>query len=200
GVMQLQPEPTDPREICEFVRTVFTEQTARKGVQLLCEVADDVPRALLLDRTRLRQVLVNLVGNAVKFTSDGFVKVVVDWEQRPGPQNRVTLLIDVEDTGCGIPREQLDAIFEPFVQTDPRRTQEKEGTGLGCAIVKRLTEAMGGQIALASVVGQGTTFHLRFPEVPLSVRLPASPGPDCDPPVDFDVFEPATLLVVDDNR
>ncbi len=199
GVMKLQPEPTDCRQICAFLRTLFVEQTTRRAIELTCEAADDLPRALLLDRIRLRQVLVNLAGNAVKFTRQGFVKVRMDWEEHEESAARITLLIDVEDSGCGIPREQLDAIFEPFVQANPARREEKEGTGLGLSIVRRLTEAMGGQVMVTSVVGQGTTFHLRFPNVQVSVRLPDPEEAGTVVPVDFNEFNPARILVVDDT-
>jgi signal transduction histidine kinase/CheY-like chemotaxis protein len=199
GAMELHPEPTDLREICDFIRTLFSEPAVKKGLKLECRVVENMPHALLLDRIRLRQVLINLVGNAVKFTDKGGVEVRVNWEKQPA-SSRVTLVIEVQDTGVGIPQSKLDAIFKPFVQAGTHREKEKQGTGLGLSIVKRLTEVMGGTVTVASVSEQGSAFHLRFPNVPISARLPASEKKPLTAEVNFNELRPATLLVVDDNE
>jgi len=197
GAMVLRPEPTDPRELCEFVRTVFAEITTRKRIKLACHVAEDMPRALLLDRLRLRQILVNLVGNAVKFTTEGSVETRVSFE-RQLQSSKVTLIFEVQDTGAGIPKEKLDAIFQPFVQAD--ENQGREGSGLGLAIVRRLVDRMGGTITVASIVGQGSAFHLRLPDIAVSPRLPENRKDLADEVVDFNQLVPSTLLIVDDNE
>jgi signal transduction histidine kinase len=198
GVMELRPEPTDPREICEFIKTVFTEPTVRKKLKLECEVAEDLPRALLLDRVRLRQILVNLVGNAVKFTDQGGIYLRVKGEHGTS-SSHITLTIEVQDTGVGIPPDKMESIFKPFVQAGAHRDKEKQGTGLGLAIVKRLTEAMGGTITAASLVGHGAAFHLRFVNTPVSARLAANEQKLTEDFADFGDLEPALILVVDDN-
>jgi len=198
GQFELHLEPTDAREICEFVRVMFHEQATRKGIRLICEIAVDFPSALLLDRLRLRQVLVNLVGNAIKFTDAGFIRIAVGWERQPAT-SRVALMVEIEDTGVGIPQEKLEAVFKPFVRLERNHERERQGTGLGLAIVKRLVEAMGGVIAVTSTVGQGTTFHLRLPDVGISARLPVSTEAAEPGPVDFNELEPARILAVDDN-
>jgi signal transduction histidine kinase/FixJ family two-component response regulator len=199
GVMELRPEPTDLREICDFLHTLFSEPAAKKGLKLECHVAENLPHALLMDRIRLRQVLVNLVGNAVKFTDKGGIEVRVASE-KPQPGSQVTLVIEIQDTGVGIPQDKLDAIFKPFVQAGAHREKEKQGTGLGLSIVKRLTEIMGGNVTVASVMEQGSAFHLRFPNVPISARLPASEKPSSTGEMNFNELRAATLLVVDDNE
>ncbi len=199
GVMELRPEPTDLREICDFLHTLFSGPAAKKGLKLECRAAADLPHALLLDRIRLRQILINLVGNAVKFTDRGGIEVRVAWEKQPS-SSYVTLIIDVQDTGVGIPQDRLDAIFKPFVQAGAHRDKEKQGTGLGLSIVKRLAEIMGGTVAVASVMGQGSAFHLRFADVPISARLPASEKSSSTGEINFNKLRPATLLVVDDNE
>jgi len=199
GKLELHPDPTDMRDSCEFLRTVFGQQAVMKSLQLQFELAPDLPRALLLDRLRLRQVLVNLLSNAIKFTERGCVRTRVSWQNRDH-DGTGTLLIDVEDTGIGIPVDKIEEIFKPFVQADSRRTAEKEGTGIGLTIVKRLTELMGGTLAVDSTVSQGTVFHLRFSNVPVSGRLPVGDHAEPGGAVDFNDFAPATLLVVDDNR
>jgi signal transduction histidine kinase/ActR/RegA family two-component response regulator len=201
GVLELRPEPTDPRELCDFITAVFNESAAKKGVKLECKVADDLPRALLLDRLRLRQILVNLVGNAVKFTDRGRISTSVTWEKEDRGSH-VTLIIEVQDTGVGIPKDKLDAIFKPFIQAGKHRDKEKTGSGLGLAIVNRLTQLLDGTVTVTSVMGQGSAFHIRFPNVPVSVRLPQA---DSDPAeageaADFNQLRPARILVVDDNE
>jgi signal transduction histidine kinase/DNA-binding response OmpR family regulator len=198
GKLELHPDPTDMRDSCEFLRTVFGQQAVMKSLQLQFEISPNLPRALLLDRLRLRQVLVNLLSNALKFTDRGFVKTRVSWDSLEDGRSG-TLLIDVEDTGIGIPAEELEEIFKPFVQVESRETAETEGTGIGLTIVKRLTELMGGRLAVESKVGQGTVFHLHFANVAVSGRLPVGDHAEPGGAVDFNDFAPATLLVVDDN-
>jgi CheY-like chemotaxis protein len=166
---------------------------------LECYVAENFPHAVLIDRIRLRQILVNLVGNAVKFTDKGGIEVRVLWEKQQ-TSSHVTLIIEIQDTGVGIPQDKLDTIFKPFVQAGAHREKEKQGTGLGLSIVKRLTEIMGGNVTVASVMEQGSAFHLRFPNVPISARLPASEKPSSTGVVNFNELRPATMLVVDDNE
>jgi len=198
GKLELHPDPTDMRDSCEFLRTVFGQQAVTKSLQLRFELSPNLPRALLLDRLRLRQVLVNLLSNAIKFTEKGGVKTRVAWQTKDNG-GAGTLLIDVEDTGIGIAADELEEVFKPFVQAESPRMVEKEGTGIGLTIVKRLTELMGGSLAVESTVGQGTAFHLRFPNVPVSGRLPVGDHAEAGGVVNFDDFAPATLLVVDDN-
>jgi PAS domain S-box-containing protein len=154
GKLELHPDPTDMRDSCEFLRTVFGQQMLTKSLQLQFEISPDLPRALLLDRLRLRQVLVNLLGNAIKFTERGGVKLRVAWKSQEDASSG-TLMIDVEDTGIGIPADKLEEVFKPFVQADSRQTAEKEGSGIGLTIVKRIMDLMGGVLTVESVVGLG---------------------------------------------
>jgi signal transduction histidine kinase/DNA-binding response OmpR family regulator len=199
GKLELHPDPTDLRDSCEFLRTVFGQQAVMKSLQLQFELPPNLPRALLLDRLRLRQVLVNLLSNAIKFTERGCVKTRVLWEGSQDSRSG-TLMIDVEDTGIGIPADKLEDVFKPFVQADSLRTVERQGTGIGLTIVKRVTELMGGSLAVESTVGKGTVFHLRFAEVPVSGLLPVGDHAEPGGAVDFNDFAPATLLVADDNQ
>ncbi|MDB6170413.1 MAG: multi-sensor hybrid histidine kinase [Verrucomicrobia bacterium] len=199
GMVELHLEPTDVRELAAFVRTVFAEQAGRRDLKIEIAVAPAVPPALVLDHSRLRQVLINLAGNAVKFTEHGGVTLRVDWEPAAGDPPKGTLVIDVVDTGVGIPADRLDDVFRPFVQVDPHRKAEQQGTGLGLSIVRRLAEHMGGTVSIESVVGQGTTFHLRFPEIAVSLKSPEGIEGEGEPGADFNDLAPATLLVVDDN-
>lgn len=199
GVLELHPEPTDPGEICDFIHTLFSEPALKKGIRFEFRLAPDLPRSLLLDRVRLRQIMVNLVGNAIKFTDRGSVDVSISC-QKSGGNDRITLSIEVVDTGVGIPKDRLEAIFKPFVQAGVHREKEIQGTGLGLSIVKRLTELMGGTVTVTSVMGEGAVFSLRFPHVPVSVRVPASVKIMAEGKVDFNRLRPSTLLVTDDNE
>jgi signal transduction histidine kinase/CheY-like chemotaxis protein len=199
GVLELHPEPTDPWEVCDFIQTLFSEPALKKGIRFECQLAPDSPRSLMIDRVRLRQVMVNLVGNAIKFTDRGGVEVHISC-QKQGDSSRVALSIEVVDTGVGIPKDKLDAIFKPFVQAGVHREKEIQGTGLGLSIVKRLMELMGGSITVTSTLGQGAVFALRFPNVPVSVRVPVSAKITADRRVDFNRLRPATFLVADDNE
>ncbi|HEY3915674.1 MAG TPA: ATP-binding protein [Verrucomicrobiae bacterium] len=199
GVLELRPEPTDPREVCNFIQSVFSETAAKKNLWMSCNVADDVPRTLLLDRIRLRQILVNLVGNAVKFTDHGGIQTRIQCEKQ-SDGGRVDLIIEVEDTGVGIPLDRLEAIFKPFVQAGAHREKENLGAGLGLSIVKRLTEMMNGAVTASSSPGHGSVFHLRFPDIPISARLPVTEQVRDRAVADFNALHPAKVLAVDDNE
>jgi signal transduction histidine kinase/CheY-like chemotaxis protein len=199
GMLELRPEPTDPREICNFIQSVFSETAARKGLWMSCKVAEDLPPVLLLDRIRLRQILVNLVGNAIKFTDYGGVETRIHWENQ-GDGRRIALIIEVKDTGVGIPLDRLEAIFKPFVQAGAHRDKENQGAGLGLSIVKRLTEMMNGSVTANSTPGQGSIFHLRLPDISVSTRLPVAEQITDRAETNFDLLRPAILLGVDDNE
>jgi len=131
-------------------------RAAEKGIVFSWQLAPDVPLYLRGDPGRIRQILTNLVGNAHKFTASGSVELHVS--RKPDRQDRIVLHIDVEDTGIGIARENLDKIFVPFEQADTSTTRKYGGTGLGLAITKQLVELMGGEISVTSEEGVGTTF------------------------------------------
>jgi len=127
------------------------------GIGLGADIAADVPEWVSGDPTRLRQVLINLVGNAIKFTAKGSVTVRVRCQQADALAS--TLRFEVQDTGIGIPADKLEAIFQPFTQADSSTTRTYGGTGLGLTICRRLVGMMGGQVAVDSTLGQGSTFH-----------------------------------------
>ena len=168
GRMELESRPFDPREaVADSVRGLAMAAET-KGLDLAWKVADDVPDRLVGDDGRLRQVLINLVGNAVKFTERGGVSVEVE-NDRQG-DDEVTLHAVVRDTGIGVPLERQAAIFEAFTQGDGSTTRRFGGTGLGLAISSQLAALMGGRMWLVSVPGEGSAFHF-------TVRLrKAQPG------------------------
>jgi len=162
-----------------------------KGLELVAHVPMDLPQHLRGDPVRLRQILFNLVGNAVKFTERG--EVVLDVEEQWRSDEEVGLHFAVRDTGIGIPPEKLNRIFEAFTQADSAITRRFGGTGLGLTITAELVRLMGGKIWVQSAVGKGSTFHFT-----LQLKLAPSPAPPADRP-EVAQLEGRRVLVVDDN-
>jgi len=156
-------------DLLEKVREMVAVRAQEKRLALVCEIAPGVPNDLIGDPTRLRQVLLNLLGNAIKFTESGEVALRVTPEHGDGAP-RATLRFTISDSGIGISAEKLSAIFERFTQADSSTTRRYGGSGLGLTISKRLVELMDGCIAVQSVVGQGSTFSFA---VPLEIRTSA---------------------------
>jgi PAS domain S-box-containing protein len=167
GKLTIEEHEFDLETLISTVVNAFQEQTANKGVDMALElnIESIASCPLVGDETRLRQILFNLVGNAVKFTDKGEVRVRV--EASSLPENRVSLAFTVSDTGTGIPADKLKSIFEPFTQADGSYTRKHQGAGLGLTIVKRLVELMGGSIHLESELNKGTRV---FFEVEMSAR------------------------------
>jgi two-component system sensor histidine kinase/response regulator len=158
GKLTLDRRTFQLRESLDALVQMFTPATHEKGLELRCDVRPEVPDALVGDVGRLRQILINVVGNAIKFTEQG--EVVVRAEAASQTEDEVCVHFTVTDTGIGIPTEKQQTIFEAFTQVDGSTTRQYGGTGLGLAITARLVELMGGQIRVDSVVGQGSTFHI----------------------------------------
>jgi len=193
GNFELEFAPFNLGECIEGALDLLAPQVASKKLDLLFEVSPDVPAIVRGDATRLRQVLVNLVGNAVKFTQVGEVLVTARCRRLPSNPGRVELIFAVRDTGIGIAPEAMSRLFQSFSQVDASTTRKYGGTGLGLAISKRLAELMGGRMWVESTVGKGSTFSFTIlievlPTLPRRSGL-ASPGP----------LMGKRLLVVDDN-
>ena len=190
GRIELVEEPFSPADVLSGVVGLLRPQARAKGLEVGLVLAPDLPELVLGDAQRLRQVVLNLAGNAVKFTTTGGVTVSATVVGRvPGT---VTLTFEVNDTGQGIAADRLGTIFDPFVQA--RRSDE--GTGLGLAISDRLVTLMGGQFHVASTVGSGSTFRftLELPEVSAAPSAPAAGGAAEEPAPPAD-----SVLVVDDS-
>ena len=195
GKLELAPEPTDLRELVDSTLAVFSQMAAEKALWLRSDVHPELPEALRLDPARLRQILINLIGNAVKYTENGGITVRV-WCDPPHSECHAVTL-SVEDTGVGIPAAMQERVFEPFVQASGGDGRVREGTGLGLSITRRLVEAMGGTLALESLVGEGTTFTVHLRGVQPTPR-PKRQQPGQWDNVDFGLLSPGTVLVVDD--
>ena len=166
-------------------------QARRRGLELLCDIPPEVPDNLRGDPSRLRQILVNLIGNAIKFTSQGEVVVRVQCEEET--DDSAILELTVHDTGIGISPAAQDQIFESFTQADASMTRKYGGNGLGLAICKNLVELMSGSIWVESVLGQGSTFHFRLPFA-LRKRQPNSAES-----IELAAIRDVAALIVDDN-
>jgi two-component system, sensor histidine kinase and response regulator len=160
-------------------------QTASKGIELIVSIGPEVPVLIRADPGRLRQVVLNLLGNAVKFTHEGHITVHL--ATQPDADGRVSLTIEVTDTGIGIPADRLDRLFKSFSQVDSSTTRHYGGTGLGLSIVKRLAELMGGEVGVRSQLGSGSSFWVR-------VQVEAAK----DQPARTPIGKGRRILVVDD--
>ncbi|MHB2020309.1 MAG: response regulator [Candidatus Xenobia bacterium] len=158
GQMELHLGPFMLRDAVEDVVRVLAVRAAVKGIELTCRVAPEIPEPLVGDATRLRQIVMNLVGNAIKFTDRGEIDVEVTRVATAGDHE--TLHLQVRDTGIGIAEDKLEAVFEAFVQADASTTRRFGGTGLGLAICSRVAQLMGGRIWVESKLGEGSTFHV----------------------------------------
>lgn len=162
GKMTLTHEPVSLEGLLENVTELFAPKAREKGIELSCHMAADVPELIMGDSARLRQVLVNLVSNAVKFTEQGYVSIHLGTEYCWN-SNKLTLKFSVIDTGIGIPPEKQPLLFQSFSQLHPSINRKYGGTGLGLAICKRLVELMDGAIAVESVEDEGSNFYFTLP-------------------------------------
>jgi len=186
GHLTLETSPTALKPLVEGVMALFEPRAQAKGLQLSLHVDPLVPAWVMIDAGRLRQILLNLIANAIKFTDYGSVSIRVS-------STVEYLSFDITDTGCGLNSEQQETLFEPFQQADESVARRYGGTGLGLAICKRLSEAMQGRLGVNSTPGQGSTFWCELPLVeatPVTTPLPAEPTRD---------FGGTSLLLVEDN-
>ncbi|MEN6520399.1 MAG: response regulator [Armatimonadota bacterium] len=191
GRLDIDSTDFDLREVIESTATALAVRAHQKDLELLCDIPPDVPALLVGDPNRLRQILVNLVGNAIKFTEYGEVVVRVETESQSDEE--AVLHLSVRDTGIGIPQNKIESIFGAFEQADSSTTRKYGGTGLGLAISSRLSQLMGGRIWVESTVGKGSTFHFNVHfEVQKSATTRVS-----KPAVALDGL---SVLVVDDNE
>ena len=196
GKLDLDPEPFEFDRLVRDLATIYSSNVKAKQLELLFDIDPHIPRVLIGDALRLQQVLINLGGNAIKFTAQGEVLLKVGLEAdriQDDGQRVVDLLFEVHDSGIGIAPEAQAKIFSGFTQAETSTTRKYGGTGLGLAISQRLVRLMGGELQLSSVLGEGSTFYFRA-----TLRVPS------DVPVDLAPKDRSTLpdlnvLVVDDN-
>ena len=173
GKLNLELVESDLPQILESIQSLLGPSAGDKGIHLRILQCDQLPRRIRTDPIRLKQCLINLVSNAIKFTAKGHVYLNVSQETTEGQPDRIRF--DIEDTGIGIAADQMERIFEAFTQADSSTTRQYGGTGLGLTITKRLAELLGGTLTVTSQPGHGSVFTLRLPLVPLG---PASETTD----------------------
>jgi len=190
GRLTLETTPTPVEPLCENLVNLFQPKAQANGIDLRYEIDANVPPSILTDPQRLRQILLNLVGNAIKFTERGQVQLRVTATQSP---DRISF--HVEDTGIGIAADRIPTLFDPFVQADSSTTRRFGGTGLGLAIVSRFVDAMRGSVEVDSELGHGSSFSVHLPlETPVeSVAAPEPVAPRKEAPTGL------TVLLAEDN-
>ncbi len=188
GKVELEHLDFDLRSLLEEVAALLGEKAFSKGLELVCQIPPEMPLALRGDPGRLRQILLNLVGNAIKFTETGEVLIRAGVEEEGA--DALGLRLEVQDTGIGIAAEAQQGIFDSFTQADNSTTRRFGGTGLGLSIVKQLVEMMGGKIGLRSTPGEGSSFWLSLP-----MEKPPAPGLVL-PPSPADLQGRQVLLVI----
>jgi signal transduction histidine kinase/DNA-binding response OmpR family regulator/HPt (histidine-containing phosphotransfer) domain-containing protein len=196
GKFDMESEPLSVRHLLEEACDIAAPRAREKGLEVIVDVpeqsAGGPPPAISGDITRLRQVLINLINNAVKFTERGSVSVHARLVEGQDEDGKVALEFSVQDTGIGIPADRVDALFEAFTQVDASTTRKYGGTGLGLAICKRLVALMGGDVHVKSELGKGSTFSF-------TVRAPLAALPNSLAPLDAVALQGNRVLVVDDH-
>ncbi|MBT7789678.1 MAG: PAS domain S-box protein [Calditrichaeota bacterium] len=199
GMMDIQYHTVNPHQLFKEIKQMFSWKSTEKHLDFILDVDPSLPNGLLLDEVRIRQVIVNLVGNAIKFTHTGHIKLQVKQEVSFENTSKLKLIFSVEDTGIGIPAEQVQIIFEAFKQQENQSTAEYGGTGLGLAISKRLIEMMGGEFKVESELGRGSCFQVELDNVEVAS---VSESIDVNSTIKHESirFEFPKILAVDDQE
>ena len=188
GKLRLEYSALNPRTLLKELELIFSGKVEEKGLSYCTEIEEGFPNAVVLDEARLRQVLLNLIGNAIKFTEKGFVRCAARHEEG-------SLIFEVHDSGIGIPPGQFETIFGAFEQQAGQSHAQYGGTGLGLAISKRLVELMGGKIVVESTVGKGSVFRVILKDVEEAATAEPAEALQGDSEI---TFETATILLAED--
>jgi PAS domain S-box-containing protein len=190
GKLAIESLAFDLRLVMENVGEMLAPKAQEKKLELVLQYPTHLPRHFIGDAGRIRQVLTNLVGNAVKFTAHG--QILIDVERESGDELPARMRVSVQDTGCGIPKEKMGVLFQKFSQADSSTTRKYGGTGLGLAISKQLVELMGGSVGVQSTLGEGSTFWFTLP-LELNTHPQAAPVPVAG-------LRGLRAMIVDDNE
>lgn len=198
GKLTIHKSAVNVVDLANEVASFFSLTVSGKGLSIIVDIDSDIPKSLLLDGIRLRQVLVNFIGNAVKFTEEGFITLRIHASNMDDHLSKLDLKISVEDTGIGISSDQIERIFNSFEQQEGQDNRKFGGTGLGLTISKRLVEMMGGDISVQSIENKGTSFCIDLYGVDISSLQIAEEDASVEHINTGIVFKPAKILVVDD--
>jgi PAS domain S-box-containing protein len=197
--LEFMYEPIDISNILEEIKMVFSQKVKEKNLRFVLDIDSSSHRGFVIDEVRLRQVILNLVGNAIKFTEKGQVRVGMKTKEKAEAPGKLDLIIEVEDTGIGIKPEEQQRIFDAFIQQSNQSTKKYGGTGLGLAICRRLIEKMNGTIRIESEAGKGSKFVVELKE--LETYEIKDNQKDKLLPRDLDIaFSPTEIMVVDDIK
>jgi len=197
GMMAITRDLVNPHELFKELEQIFSSELAEKKLEFIIDIDPKLPAALILDETRLRQVLLNITGNAVKFTDTGHIKLTAQKKFLQKNHSSLDLIITIEDTGIGIPDEEFDSIFESFRQQTGQSTRRYGGTGLGLSISKKLLELMNGEVTLSSRVGTGSTFIIKLNNVDIA-SITGKKEVHASPHYENILFQGSRILIVDD--
>ncbi|HBX51596.1 MAG: hypothetical protein A2275_18735 [Bacteroidetes bacterium RIFOXYA12_FULL_35_11] len=160
GRMVIDYQPVNLNNIIQELQSVFLMKAKEKGLSITIQISESIPENIITDEKYLRQILFNLIGNAIKFTGKGGVDIIVNSVFKEIGSSKIDLIITVKDSGIGIPDDKLTVIFEPFIQVEQKNRSKYGGTGLGLSITKRLIELLGGTIKVESEIGKGSVFYI----------------------------------------
>jgi len=195
GKLELDMESTEIRNIFTDMENIFHSKIKQKNLDFILDIDDKLPQNIIIDSARVRQVLINLIGNAIKFTESGSITVKVEMIFIDKIQNKIDLKITVTDTGRGIPKEYIKTIFNSFEQIERDDSIDKAGTGLGLAICDKLIKLMGGDIVVKSEVGKGSSFIVTIYDISIGTNSIKDRKTE---DIENITFKDATILVVDD--
>lgn len=200
GKLELNYQAVNINRIVQEIKQLFKEKAKRKNISIRTEIDENIPQKLILDELRIYQILFNLVGNAIKFTDKGYVKIKVGFQKYLN-NNKARLFISVEDTGIGIKESQQERIFDAFSQQNGQNIRKYGGTGLGLSIAKRLVEKMNGQIKVKSKPNEGTKFLIELLDVEIVARQKNEKSDEMSTQMcDSIKFHPAKIMIVDDIK
>jgi len=199
GKLDIKNEPVEIRTFMDEVVQMFSLKALEKGIELKAEVSPLLPMVLEIDELRIRQALINLVGNSIKFTAKGSVVIRLKRRNYNENKNILDLLIEISDTGSGIAQEEQEIIFEPFQQKEGQSVKVYGGTGLGLTITKKIVEMMNGSISLESQIDKGTVFRILLPDIVISAEKKEKAA-RMDENFEDICFDECKILVADDNE
>jgi len=201
GKIKINPISVDIRFLLNDVKDNFTLLVKEKKLDCFIEIDKTIPKKIFIDEARLRQILLNVIGNAIKFTEQGSVKIIVKSIRSIKQNDHITLLIQVQDTGVGISEEDKDIIFEAFTQKNTADSNKQDGTGLGLTITKRLLDIMNGSVFITANQPVGSIFHIQIDNIQVDGSIASevkSSKIEKKPTLDDIIFEKANILIVDD--
>jgi len=200
GKFEIIKSETNIYETLQEILDIFKLQAEQKNIKLELISDNNIPPSLLMDKVRLREVLINLIGNALKFTDKGFVKITLIKVNIPKHSSKINLTIKVQDSGIGISKQNQKKVFNTFEQTQNQDAYKYGGTGLGLSISKKLVNLMDGTISIKSKLGKGSTFTINFRDIDIA----SINNQEADNKIKIDynsiIFEPCTILIVDDIK